>query len=119
MENYTQKHKKTSDAISQYEYDTNIKTPAHTKVHDRLNSMVHMVENLDKIPQDKQAAMMMLMEKLVPGSVCTKEKIRVTVEKEHIPIKEFIESMFPDVEYSEVKKTFEKLYQDYKLSNNN
>lgn len=52
------------------------------------------------------------LEKLVLESLCTREKIQVSSGKENIAIKEFIESMFPDVEYTEIKKTFEIIYQN-------
>ena len=101
LEKYQKQHKAPP---SKYEYDTQIKNTAAQKINEKMHSLMRMSDNFDKFSEVQQAAMFMLLEKLCPGSVCTKEKVKVIVEKERISIKDFIESNFPNTTYLESKK---------------
>jgi len=109
LEKYQKQHKA---APSKYEYDTQIKDKAAQKVNEKMRSLMKMSDNFDKISEVQQAAMFMLLEKLCPGSVCTKEKIKVVVEKERIQLKDYIESTFPNISYEEAKATFRMIYDN-------
>jgi len=93
--------------------ETILKNEIKTETEKKAKELVDLVSMFDEMDFSQKAAMIMMMERLSPGSFTKEEDISIVINSKAISLKEYLDKFLPDANYDDAKSYFEE-FKDIK-----